>query len=217
VTRAIRKRAIGACIRYGFFPFLCLHLLQNHLHRSQQQLGFQQSTANMALSSNNGLMRSAAPAQRSKAPVRLSVSRAAAVEAVPKTYTGKTVTPPQQGKHFLHLDDFSKDDIMDMLARAEEAKQRLKLRDATFKPFKDMSMAMIFTKPSARTRVSFETVRGLCSAAWWCPNRALQGSIWMVITVHYCRLPRNWGRGMHMWQFGHQGHVRGHCLRRCPL
>lgn len=97
-----------------------------------------------------------APARTSSSP-RLSVPRAAAVEAVPKTYTGKTVSPPKQGKHFLHLDDFSKEDILDMLARAEEAKARLKVRDATFKPFKDMSMAMIFTKPSARTRVSFET------------------------------------------------------------
>lgn len=65
---------------------------------------------------------------------------------------------PQQGQHFLHIDDFSKAEILDMLERAKEAKERLKLRDTTFKPFKDMSMAMIFTKPSARTRVSFETV-----------------------------------------------------------
>lgn len=87
-------------------------------------------------------------------------ARAAAAVETPTatTYSGKAVSPPEAGKHFLHLDDFSKDDIMDMLARAAEAKQRLKLRDATFKPFKDMSMAMIFTKPSARTRVSFETV-----------------------------------------------------------
>jgi hypothetical protein len=99
---------------------------------------------------------------------RRTVARAAAVEAAAPaaagaaTYSGKAVPPPAQGKHFLHLDDFSRADLEDMLARAVEAKQRLKMRDASFKPFKDMSMAMIFTKPSARTRVSFETVRVGC-------------------------------------------------------
>lgn len=112
----------------------------------------------MALSNKSRLVRSPAAAQRPTSAPRLSVPRAAAVETAASTYSGKLVTPPKEGKHFLHIDDFSKDDIVDMLARAEEAKQRLKLRDSTFKPFKDMSMAMIFTKPSARTRVSFETV-----------------------------------------------------------
>lgn len=153
------RRAIGKCIVLCLFWLLLIpFLLRRHLHRLQLQLGFQQSSASMALSSKSGLMRGAAAPQRPTASPRLSAPRAAAVEAVPKTYTGKTVTPPKEGKHFLHLDDFTKDEIMDMLARAEEAKQRLKLRDGTFKPFKDMSMAMIFTKPSARTRVSFETV-----------------------------------------------------------
>lgn len=74
------------------------------------------------------------------------------------TYTGRTVTPPAKGKHFLHLDDFTKDELQDMLDKAQFAKKKLYARDTDFKPFKDMSMAMIFTKPSARTRVSFETV-----------------------------------------------------------
>lgn len=73
------------------------------------------------------------------------------------TYTGKTVSAPAKGKHFLHLDDFTKDELMDMLDKAQFAKKKLYARDTNFKPFKDMSMAMIFTKPSARTRVSFET------------------------------------------------------------
>lgn len=112
----------------------------------------------MALSSKSSLARGSTAAHRPTAAPRISVPRAAAVETAAQTYSGKLVTPPKEGKHFLHLDDFSKDDILNMLDRAEEAKQRLKLRDTTFKPFKDMSMAMIFTKPSARTRVSFETV-----------------------------------------------------------
>jgi len=76
----------------------------------------------------------------------------------PHQYSGKNVSPPVQGKHFLHIDDFTKDELIDMLERAKDAKKRLYAREASFKPFKDMSMAMIFTKPSARTRVSFETV-----------------------------------------------------------
>ena len=112
----------------------------------------------MALSSKHGLVHGGAAQSRCVASPRLSAPRAAAVEVQAKTYSGKNVSPPLQGKHFLHIDDFSKEDILDMLDRAVEAKQRLKMRDATFKPFKDMSMAMIFTKPSARTRVSFETV-----------------------------------------------------------
>jgi ornithine carbamoyltransferase len=76
-----------------------------------------------------------------------------------ETYSGKSVNPPAQGKHFLHLDDFTKDELLDMLDRAKFAKAKFYARDESFKPFKGMSMAMIFTKPSARTRVSFETVR----------------------------------------------------------
>lgn len=122
-----------------------------------------------------------APARSTSSP-KLSVPRAAAVEAVPKTYTGKTVAPPKHGKHFLHLDDFSKEEILDMLARAEEAKARLKVRDATFKPFKDMSMAMIFTKPSARTRVSFETVRR-CSSSRRRAAGLLVARGWLLYTL----------------------------------
>lgn len=40
-----------------------------------------------------------------------------------------------------------------------QVKEKLKNRDESYKPFAGMTMAMIFTKPSMRTRVSFETVR----------------------------------------------------------
>ena len=40
---------------------------------------------------------------------------AAAVEQKTKSYSGKGVRPPAQGKHFLHIDDFSKEELWDML------------------------------------------------------------------------------------------------------
>lgn len=40
---------------------------------------------------------------------------AAAVEQKTKTYTGKGVRPPKVGKHFLHIDDFSKEELWEML------------------------------------------------------------------------------------------------------
>jgi len=59
-------------------------------------------------------------------------------------------------RDFLHVTDFTTDDIHATFALAQEVKQRFKRRD-DYKPFKDHSMAMIFAKPSARTRISFET------------------------------------------------------------
>lgn len=44
-----------------------------------------------------------------------------------------------------------------MLANGAKVKERLAAGDESFKPFAGKSMAMIFTKPSMRTRVSFET------------------------------------------------------------
>jgi len=56
----------------------------------------------------------------------------------------------------LHVTDFSADEIMEAFHLAREVKTKLKNRE-DYKPFKDHSLAMIFAKPSARTRVSFET------------------------------------------------------------
>ncbi|KAG7024190.1 Ornithine carbamoyltransferase, chloroplastic [Cucurbita argyrosperma subsp. argyrosperma] len=60
-------------------------------------------------------------------------------------------------KDFLHLSDFDKSTLLKILDRAVEVKARLKSGDRTFLPFKGKTMAMIFAKPSMRTRVSFET------------------------------------------------------------
>ena len=59
-------------------------------------------------------------------------------------------------RDFIHITDFTTEEIWDTLELAKEIKAKLNNRQ-DFKPFKDHSLAMIFAKPSARTRVSFET------------------------------------------------------------
>ena len=59
-------------------------------------------------------------------------------------------------KHFLHLSDYTDDELWDLLKLAKELKTKFKNKE-TYKPFDGKSLAMIFAKPSARTRVSFET------------------------------------------------------------
>ncbi|KAL8468474.1 hypothetical protein ACS0TY_031621 [Phlomoides rotata] len=60
-------------------------------------------------------------------------------------------------KDFLHIDDFEKETILKILERAKEVKALVKSGERTYLPFKGKTMAMIFAKPSMRTRVSFET------------------------------------------------------------
>jgi ornithine carbamoyltransferase len=59
-------------------------------------------------------------------------------------------------KDFIHIDDWSAEEVLAALDLAAEVKLKLRNRER-FTPFKDYTMAMIFAKPSARTRVSFET------------------------------------------------------------
>ena len=59
-------------------------------------------------------------------------------------------------RDFLHITDFETNEITETLDLAIEIKTKLK-NNENYKPFKDQSLAMIFAKPSARTRVSFET------------------------------------------------------------
>lgn len=59
-------------------------------------------------------------------------------------------------KHCIKVDDFNKNEILDLFELAGELKAKYRNKES-YTPFKDHSMAMIFAKPSARTRVSFET------------------------------------------------------------
>ncbi len=62
---------------------------------------------------------------------------------------------PDSQTHFLHVDDFSSERLREVLRRAQEIK--LRLDDPNYMPLLGKAMAMVFAKPSARTRVSFET------------------------------------------------------------
>ena len=59
-------------------------------------------------------------------------------------------------KDFLYVDDWSGREILACLDAAADVKAKLKKREK-YRPFKGHSLAMVFAKPSARTRVSFET------------------------------------------------------------
>ena len=59
-------------------------------------------------------------------------------------------------RDFLHINDLTKDEIHEIFDKAEWVKSKFKNRE-NYRPFDGMTLAMIFAKPSARTRVSFET------------------------------------------------------------
>lgn len=63
-------------------------------------------------------------------------------------------TPPI--KHFLKFDDFSREEILYLLTRADFIKKRFK-RYQAYHPLLDRTLVMVFEKASTRTRLSFET------------------------------------------------------------
>ena len=59
-------------------------------------------------------------------------------------------------KDFLHISDLTSDEIFELLDKSKWIKEKFKNKE-NYLPFDRKTMAMIFAKPSARTRVSFET------------------------------------------------------------
>ncbi len=59
-------------------------------------------------------------------------------------------------RNFIHITDFTTEEIKSTLDLAIEIKKKVK-SGTEYLPLKNKTMAMIFAKPSARTRVSFET------------------------------------------------------------
>ena len=58
-------------------------------------------------------------------------------------------------KDFLHITDYSQDEFWEFLDRAAWIKKQFK-DNSDYRPFDNKTLAMIFAKPSARTRISFE-------------------------------------------------------------
>ncbi|MBN2047975.1 MAG: ornithine carbamoyltransferase, partial [Anaerolineaceae bacterium] len=58
-------------------------------------------------------------------------------------------------KHFIEINDFSKEEILDLLHTIRVIKEADK-QGCTPKLLEGASLAMIFEEPSTRTRVSFE-------------------------------------------------------------
>ena len=59
-------------------------------------------------------------------------------------------------RDFLHITDFTSEEIWETLELARWIKKKFYTGEE-YLPFKGRSLAMIFAKPSTRTRVSFET------------------------------------------------------------
>lgn len=59
-------------------------------------------------------------------------------------------------KHFLYIKDLTKEEIFDLISLSKDLKSKFRNKE-DFKHFHNKSLAMIFAKPSARTRISFET------------------------------------------------------------
>ncbi|XP_039143887.1 ornithine carbamoyltransferase, chloroplastic [Dioscorea cayenensis subsp. rotundata] len=110
----------------------------------------QSSLSSSASSFSGCLIRlPSSPARLAPSPFRVSCVMASPSAIGDQAKTGL--------KDFLHISDFDKPTIMGILGRALEVKALLKSGNRDFQPFKGKSMAMIFAKPSMRTRVSFET------------------------------------------------------------
>jgi ornithine carbamoyltransferase len=58
--------------------------------------------------------------------------------------------------HFLHISDYTGDELWGILKLAKQIKTKFRARE-DYNHFNNKSLAMIFANPSARTRVSFET------------------------------------------------------------
>ncbi|UCH63758.1 MAG: ornithine carbamoyltransferase [Fidelibacterota bacterium] len=59
-------------------------------------------------------------------------------------------------KDFIHITDLTAGEIRGLFDLAAEVKAKLKARE-DYRPFSGLTLALIFAKPSARTRISFET------------------------------------------------------------
>ena len=79
------------------------------------------------------------------------------MHGVPGRASSPVAALPAGQKHFLHVDDFSGEELRSVLELAKAIKPVVKGGDQSYKPFAGQTLSMIFVKPSTRTRVSFES------------------------------------------------------------
>ena len=72
------------------------------------------------------------------------------------THTASDPTTESPASHFLEIDDLADDEFAEIVSNAEELKQAHH-RDQPHATLPNRTLAMLFEKPSTRTRVSFET------------------------------------------------------------
>jgi len=63
---------------------------------------------------------------------------------------------PSKPRHFLDISEVSPADLRDMIAAGRAMKAKLKAHEKSEQPFEGKTLAMIFERPSTRTRVSFD-------------------------------------------------------------
>jgi ornithine carbamoyltransferase len=63
---------------------------------------------------------------------------------------------PSKPRHFLDISEVSPADLRDMIAAGRAMKAKLKAHEKGEQPFEGKTLAMIFERPSTRTRVSFD-------------------------------------------------------------
>jgi len=64
---------------------------------------------------------------------------------------------PANQHHFLAVNDLTREELRSMLDLAKKIKPLVLDRSPDYRPFDTRTLAMVFTKPSTRTRVSFES------------------------------------------------------------
>ena len=69
--------------------------------------------------------------------------------------SGQSTSDAGSIRHFLQLNDLTRDELLHVLDRARIIKEKFK-RYEPYRPLDDMTLAMVFEKASTRTRVSFE-------------------------------------------------------------
>src|ERR671937_392977 len=98
----------------------------------------------------------AARDERGRRPHGGRAARAAG-EALPGEARRRLVALPKAPvRHFLHFKDFSRAEHEHVFARTKAIKEKFK-RYERYWPLEDRTLAMIFEKPSTRTRMSFES------------------------------------------------------------